>query len=230
MTEYVMTGATPDEVWPLVRDFHYTGRMPSVSLHYYAVRERGGLFGDYGERIWAAAVAGLPSNKWSEPVIQLTRLVRHPEYKEPMSALIGFMCRNLRRNGKFLAVSYADQQQEHHGGVYQAAGWNYNGQTKVNMAGLVVDGEVIHGRSCVRRWGTRSPNKLRSLLPGKTIEAHYDEGKHLYWKPLNVAGKTRAKRLGLKSLPYPKPDNAACPLDEPAPAGESVAQPHEAAP
>jgi hypothetical protein len=37
------------------------------------------------------------------------------------------------------------------------------------------------------------------------IESHFDEGKHLYWRAMNKAGRKAAMTLGLLSLPYPKP-------------------------
>ena len=67
------------------------------------------------------------------------------------------------------------------------------------------------------------------MFPLSRFEPHFDEGKHLYWKPLMVAGKTRAKRLGLRDEPYPKP-NAAGRMDAPVPTGVSEAQPLAAAP
>jgi hypothetical protein len=127
-------------------------------------------------------------------------------------------------------VSFADWTQHHHGGVYQAAGWMYDGLRDPATDGIFVDGKFFPDRTCNHKWGTRSPDKLRELMPGKVIEKHYDEGKHLYWKSLNVAGKTRAKRLGLKSLPYPKPNNATCPSDAPLPSGVSAEHPREVAP
>jgi hypothetical protein len=45
----------------------------------------------------------------------------------------------------------------------------------------------------------------QKISPTSTVEPHFDAGKYLYWRALSVAGKTSAKRLGLKSLPYPKP-------------------------
>ncbi len=45
----------------------------------------------------------------------------------------------------------------------------------------------------------------RKISMSSTIEPHFDDGKYLYWRALSVAGKQSAKRLGLKSLPYPKP-------------------------
>jgi hypothetical protein len=223
-----MTGATPDEVWPLVREYHYSRRMPSNIQHCYAMRGEGGLFGDNGD-VTAAAIFTIPGTRWSEEVIELARLIRRPDHVHPLSQLLAFACDRLRLNGWHLVVSFADWTQRHHGGIYQAAGWHYAGQRDRRMDGVVIDGKFIPGRSCNSRHGTRSPDKLRDLLPGRVIEPHYDEGKHLYWRALSVAGKTRAKRLGLGAVPYPKPF-AVCSSDAPVPTGVSREHPPETAP
>ncbi len=223
-----MTGAEPAEVWPLIRDFHYSRRMPANIQHCYAVRGAGGLFGDKGD-VLAAVVFTIPPTRWSEEVIELARLIRRPDYDQPLSKLISFACGWLRKQGWALAVSFAARTQNHHGGIYQAAGWNYDGCRDRAMDGVFIDGVFKPGRSCNSTWGTRSPDKLIELLPGKTIEPHYDEGKHLYWKPLRVAGNAKGRRLGLRATSYPKP-NATCPVDAPVPTGESAVQPREVAP
>ena len=223
-----LTGAEQYEVWPLVRDHHYSGRMPSNVQHTYAVRSSGGLFGDHGE-ILAAIVFSIPPTRWSEEVIELSRLVRLPDFDEPLTRLISFGCDWLRKQGWTFVVSFADWTHKHHGGVYQAAGWNYAGQRDKRMDGLLIDGAFKPGRSCNSAFGTRSPHKLRALFSEADIEPHYDEGKHIYWRALTVAGRSKAKRLGLKSLPYPKP-NAARPLDECLPKHVSDVQPVRAAP
>lgn len=221
------TGAESDEVWPLVRDFHYSRRLPANIQHCYCAREGGGLFGDFGP-IRAAIVFTIPPTRWKEEVIELARLVRDPTFREPLSRLIAFACTRLRLNGWALAVSFADATQGHHGGIYQAAGWNYDGQRERAMDGLMIDGEFKPGRSCNSTWGTRSPEKLRALLPRRIIAPHFDAGKHLYWKALTVGGRTKARRMGLKSLSYPKP--AASPSDECVPTHVSDVQPVVAAP
>ena len=223
-----MTGAAPEELWPLVREYHYSKRMPGNIQHCYAARCLGGLFGDTGVPV-AGAIFSLPPTRWSEEVIELSRLIRTPDYSTPLSKLISFCCLQLRLNGWHLVVSFADWTQRHHGGIYQAAGWNFAGLRERNMDGILLDGMFKPGRSCNSAWGTRSPEKLRKILPDRNIVPHYDEGKYLYWRALNVAGKTRAKRLGLHSLAYPKP-NAARPLDERPPRRVSKAQPLGAAP
>lgn len=225
----MMTGADASEVWPLIRRFHYSRRMPSSILHCYVHRTPGGLLGDTGE-VTAAAVFSNPPTRWSADVLELSRLVRSPDHAVPLSRLVSFACDWLKKQGHVLLVSFADWTQHHHGGIYQACGWNYAGQRERAMDGVVFDGVFKPGRSCNSTWGTRSPERLRAMFPAADIQPHYDDGKHLYWRALSVAGKTRAKRLGLQSMPYPKPNNAACPLDAPIPIGASAVQPREAAP
>jgi hypothetical protein len=223
-----LTGASPEECWPLVRDFHYSRRMPSNIQHCYALRGDGGLFGDYGE-VEAIAMFCIPPTRWSEDVLELARLVRRPTFNGQLSMLLGFATKRLRKNGHALLVSFADRTQRHFGGVYQAASWCYGGCREVRMDGLIIDGVFWPGRSCNSSFGTRSPDRLKERKPNADIEPHYDEGKHLYWKPLTVAGRTRAKRLGLKSLPYIK-EFAARLSDDPEPTGVSLEHTQGAAP
>lgn len=225
----VFSGADGAEIEPLVKKFHYSRRMPSNIQRCYSLRLAGGLFGHTGEVI-AGVIFSIPPTRWSEEVLELSRLVRRPDCVWPLTKLIAEACFWLKKSDHHLAVSFADWTQRHHGGVYQAAGWNYAGMRERAMDGVLIDGVFKPGRSCNSTWGTRSPEKLALMLPGRVILPHYDEGKHLYWRALTVAGKTRARRLDLQSLAYPKPDNAARPLDEPVPTGASQAQPLGAAP
>jgi hypothetical protein len=144
---FVMTGAEQGEVWPLIRQFHYSRRMPGNIQHIYVVRKPGGFFGDTGEPV-AAAVFSIPGTRWSEDVLELTRLVRHPDYNHPLTALLGYCAKRLRVARHNLLVSFADWTQRHHGGIYQAAGWNYEGKRDRAMDGITLDGVFIPGRSC----------------------------------------------------------------------------------
>lgn len=65
------------------------------------------------------------------------------------------------------------------------------------MDGLIVDGAFIGGRACNHKFGSQSPEKVRQMFPHKTIEPHYDEGKHCYWLALGKRGEAKAARLGL---------------------------------
>ena len=112
----------------------------------------------------------------------------------PLSGLISATVRLCRRRGHDLLVSFADSTHGHHGGIYQAASWNYAGKRDKTVDGCIINGVFIAGRSCNSRWGTRSPVKLAVKLRTRVIP-HYDEGKHLYWKPLNRKGREKARRL-----------------------------------
>lgn len=209
-----------DDACALVERFHYSRRVPSNVQFVGTLHEDGGLFGDSGVVV-AAAFFSIPPTRWSEPVLELSRLVRG-DSQAPLSSLISQSAAMLKARGERLVVSFADKTQGHFGGVYQACSWLYAGARDRRMDGVIVNGVFVPGRSANSRWGTQSPRKLAEM--GIEALPHYDEGKHLYYMPLGVAGKTRAKRLGLSPRPYPK--NANGPEDERgSPACEAGATP-----
>jgi hypothetical protein len=180
----------------LVMRYHYSKRVPGSVLMIGSLHEQGGLFGDQGPAA-AAAFFSSPPTRWTESVIELTRLVRRDDVKVPLSRLIAFCCKELKKRGFDLIVSFADRTQGHEGYVYRACSWNYAGCNERANDGVIMDGTFIPGRSCNARFGTRSPTKLQEMFPEREIVPHYDEGKHLYWKALNKSGKKKAERLGL---------------------------------
>lgn len=187
----------------LVHDHHYSARLPGSIQLIATWHDDGGLFGDSGE-----AVAGLsfssPPTRWSEPVLELTRLVRSDDCCRPLTGFIAEAVSWVRHKRMAdLLVSFADPTFGHHGGIYQAASWHYHGRRDAAVDGIVLNGKFIPGRTCNATWGTRSPEKLRGM--GIPAEAHWDAGKHLYWRPVTRRGIVKAKRLGLLALPYPKP-------------------------
>lgn len=205
MTIYYHLGQVADAT-RLVRDHHYSGKIPSVNVLCATAHLPGGLFGDMGEAV-AACVFNHPAARWREEVVELVRLVRTDAFDEPLSKLVSFalsQCRIL--NICDLLVSYADPTHGHHGGIYQACSWNYGGQREArNDDYISVNGEVVHNRTLHGRYGTTSIIELRKRFPSWQVEnaSNQAEGKHLYWKPLSKHGKKKAGRLGLKAHPYP---------------------------
>lgn len=206
--KYHFSAGNLKEAEALVMRYHYSQRTPGGTMLVVCLHEDGGLFGDTGEAI-AACFFGTPPTRWSEPVIELTRLVRKPDMKPPLVSLISFGIRILKKRRVGLVVSFADSTQGHHGGVYQAASWEYAGKRDRACDGLIVNGQFTPGRTCNANWGTRSPERLCGMHPEWDIKPHYDEGKHCYFKTPTKAGKAAVARLGLSSLPYPKPRNEA---------------------
>jgi len=219
-----------DAAKALVMKYHYSHRWPSVIEACGTLHQPGGLFGNLGEAV-AACVFGIPPTRWSEAVLELERLVRRDDVSVPLTGLISATCEDVRRRGTFdLLVSYADWTQGHHGGIYQAASWNYDGQRERAQDGLVVNGKFVPGRMCFNLWGTRSPNQLRHEHRRWDIQPHYDEGKHLYWRALSRHGMKKATRLGLRCSPYPKPAVQVSMVTRGASSAESRVQPPGTAP
>lgn len=199
MTDYTFI-ADPDPKLcdEMVRQHHYSHR-PSVVVLY-----RGGLSDDTG-RIVAVVTFTVPSTRWSQPVRELSRLVRLPDTRPPLTMLISKACQELkRRKLADLVVSFADSTQGHHGGVYQAASWAYHEMRKPQNDGFIINGEFTPRRVCYDRYGTSSRSHLAHFFGfmGMTFEEHWDTGKHLYWRSLTPNGDSQAKSLNLKSMPY----------------------------
>lgn len=194
-----------DAAATLVEEFHYSRRMAGNVQLVGTWHDDGGLFGDYGPAL-AAVVFSVPPTRWSEAVWELSRLVRRDDVNVSLSKLISQATSFIKRSAMTdLLVSFADFTQGHHGGIYQACSWNFDGRRNRSNDGCMINGTFVPGRSLNSKYGTRSPEKLRILLPGETIEPHFDEGKFLYWRALNRRGEKQALRIGLDKKPYPKP-------------------------
>ncbi len=195
-----------EEAERLIRAHHYSRRMAGNVQHVCTWHLSGGLFGDYGEAI-AACTFSIPPTRWSQPVLELSRLVKVPGADANLTAFLALACAMLRKKEQSLVVSFADMTQGHHGGIYQAASWHYSDYREPRVDGLMVNGQFVPGRSCNSRWGTRSPTRLAEKLgAAHDIAPHMDDGKFLYWKPLNAKGRRNASLLGLGKKAYPKPD------------------------
>ena len=225
-----MTGAEQAEVWPLVRDFHYSKKMPSAVTHCFTWRKAGGLFGDFGEPV-AAAIYGQPTNRnWPQDALELLRLVRRDDLDRPISEFLAWSLRWLRSNTNAqFCLSYADTAEGHHGGIYQATGWHFVGsRTEACPAFLLPDGTKKHSRQVGRELGSRSVSFVREVRPDwQPIEG---QPKNLYIRPLRKKLKPILRERGFSLLPYPKiaarpaDERASSPCEEGAtPSGRSIA-------
>ena len=192
---------------------HYLGA-PTIgrSIICFCFHLPGGLLGNRGP-IVAASTWGSPTGRWKEgPPLELTRMVVVPGYEVNCSTLMSMMVNHLKTIVKTyqnsLLISYADPEYGHHGGIYQASSWFYNGPTssKGRRFRRIDDHDIImHPRKAGHLYGSASLETLKRKT-GEEWEAIMLEPKHLYWKPLNSKGRAMAKKLGLVHKPYPKPD------------------------
>lgn len=202
-----------EDVNDLVEKCHYTHRkllkvfvLLTVSVH----ADGGYGFWGHGRKAKAGCFFCTPPTRWSEPVIELLRMVRVESYEgPPLSQLVSFGLMWLRKKKLGdLVVSFADPSFGHHGGIYQACSWNYGGVKAGGIDGYQIGRRFVPRRTCYHLYGTSSYSKLVDIFRYKFVEVvpHYDPGKHFYWKALTEPGTQKAARLGLEYLAYPKPE------------------------
>lgn len=189
----------------LLDEYHYKDVVPNTVQLAVTAHESGKFFEETG-RCVAAAWFSIPAARWKEDVFELSRLVRSPDCDLQLTRLISEALDKCETKGLDLIVSYADPEQGHHGGIYQAASWNYHGKRSSRLTGFLIDGEFTHARALNHEYGTTSVSKLRELIPDSTVEPKHAEGKYLYWKATTRDGERKAERLELQSNEYPKPD------------------------
>lgn len=185
----------------LILKEHYSHRMPSaVKLCY------GHITVGPPRVLHACAIFSIATGRWEEELWELTRLVRQPGYEEPLTKLISKALGHIRQHKLMdLLVSFADAEEDHHGGIYQASSWVYDGMRGDRLDGFNIDGEFVPARTCNALYGTSSVTELPKKLSDKIVEPHFDSGKHCYWKALSKQGMQKAVRMGLRSQAYPRP-------------------------
>ena len=99
-----------------------------------------------------------------------------------------------------LVVSYADQDQNHAGGIYKAANWIYTGSVYENGLMFIIHGKKTHTKSVHSKGVRANIDHVRKFLD-PNAEVFRAKGKHRYLMPLDPEMKNRILPL---AKPYPK--------------------------
>jgi len=188
-----------------VEHWHYSRSMPACKTVKIGVWESGRFVGavifSLGANQWIGRMFGLGPFECCE----LTR-VALDRHRTPVSRILRIALGMLRKQspGVQAVVSYADCDEDHHGGIYAAGGWTYLGKVQLNggTPRWRIHGKVMHGRTVGSRWGkgTQTLEWLRAHVD-PNVEKVFTKGKHKYILPLS--DKVRAKVLPM-AQPYPK--------------------------
>jgi len=138
---------------------------------------------------------------------ELTRIAL-TTHKAPVSRVVRLAIQFLKGNSPKLRliVSFADPSAGHHGGVYQAGNWIYNGQSASSVEYIGPDGKLWHARMVKKQgWTTVQGKKRKTLTPEQCTPVE-KPGKHRYLMPLD---KHMRKRVQSMSKPYPKREKQA---------------------
>jgi hypothetical protein len=159
---------------------------------------------------------GSPYGLTINECVELTRIALKTGHISAVSRIVrlALLFLNKSQPGIKLVVSYADQAQGHHGGVYQAGNWIYVGSMK-GVPSLLYKGKVWHAKAL----RTSFPKLSRSDPQVQKVPAG---DKHKYLMPLDE--ETRQRILPL-SKPYPKRAQQAISGDQP-PERQGSTDPH----
>ena len=72
---------------------------------------------------------GVAGKEYFKQVIELNRLCREDDFKQPLSKLVSYGLKDLKKYNLYV-VSFSDTAMNHHGYIYQACNFFYTGCTK----------------------------------------------------------------------------------------------------
>ena len=144
---------------------------------------------------------GSPYGLQQVQICELTRVALN-RHCAPVSRILSIAIKMLRRHcpGLRLIVSFADEGQGHHGGIYQAGGWLYAGASETHA--YRVHGKLVHPKTLHSRYGTggQSLPWLRSHVDANAQRV-MSACKHRYLMPLDADMRRAVAKL---VQPYPK--------------------------
>ena len=133
---------------------------------------------------------------------ELTR-VALKNHKSPVSKIMRHAITFLKKKcpGLKLIVSFADPNQGHHGGIYQAGNWLYTGKTAPCKQYFDKSGKQWHPRMIkVKGWTVVNGIKRKCLTPSQCTAINVP-GKHRYLYALTKKMHVKIQPL---AQPYPK--------------------------
>lgn len=176
-------------------NWHYSGCLPVGKLVKVGAWENGKFIGVVLFGRGANKSLGEPYGCDQTESCELVRIAL-TSHITPVSKIMSLALKWLKKtNEKIkLVVSFADTEVGHHGGIYQATNWIYDGLTNAADEYLY-NGKRWHGRAFRKSHGSHLNYMNKGLQIVKGAQ------KHRYLMPLDAEIKKRILPL---SKPYPK--------------------------
>lgn len=214
----------------MVVENHYSGKFVNNSYVHLGVVFRGKIKGvmQFGYAMNPASGSSVVEGTGSREYLELNRMwISDACPRNTESMALGHAIRYIRR--AYPAVrwvqSFADERCGGMGVVYQAAGFVFLGTHKCVF--LRANGEYFHHIALDPfRGGAKATARLRAAMARGEAEKITVR----QFRYIRFLAPRFARGLKYTPKPFPKPDNAARPLDAPVPTGASRAQPPGAAP
>jgi len=184
--------------------WHYSKCVPVGKLVKIGAWENGKFIGVVMFGRGATPNLGKPYGLKQEECVELVRIAL-TTHITPVSKIVKFALMFLKKNSPLLrlVVSFADQSQGHHGGIYQAGNWIYSGEgTPANF--YMIHGKLTHPRSIGAKGLVQNIVGARKL--DKNAIVVEVPGKYRYLMALDTDMKNQVTLL---SKPYPKREKQA---------------------
>lgn len=181
------------------RHWHYSRSVPASRLMVLGVWEDTEFKGVVTFSRGATARIGAPYKLTQVEICELTRVALR-EHVAPVSRIVAIALRMLRKAcpGLRLVISYAAGEQGHHGGIYQAGNWIYEGP--MDSYGFVIKGEFKHARIMSVRYGSGALAFLQKHVD-PDVRKVTGLVRHKYLMPMDDGMRAAVASL---SKPYPK--------------------------
>jgi len=176
-------------------NWHYSKTIPVGKLVKIGVWENNKFVGVVIFGRAANKSLGTPYNLLQTECCELVRIAL-TKHITPVSRIMSIaikLLKNIHKNLK-LIISFADGEQNHHGGIYQANNWVYVGKTN-SADEYLYKGKRWHGRAFRKSFGSH----LNYIDKG--LKIIHGSQKHRYLMPLN---DNIRKEIELLAKPYPK--------------------------
>lgn len=196
-----------------VENWHYSKRLPMPPLVMVGAWEREKYIGCILFARGATPNLGKPYGLDQTECAELVRVALR-QHEASVSRIMSIAIKFLKKNspGLRMIVSFADPEEGHHGGIYQAGGWTYTG-TSNSCKMYLHEGRWKHPREMLSgAFGQVSKSRsVAAQVPTKICP-----GKHRYLFPLDEAMR---KQVAPLSKPYPK-RSVQIGVDPSSPTGE----------
>ena len=178
-------------------NWHYSKTLPVGKLVKIGAWENAKFIGAVIFAWGANMSLGKPYGLAMTECVELVR-VALTKHATPVSKILSIALRFLKKQspGIKLVVSFADPQEGHHGGIYQATNWIYSGKCADSYE-YRLNGKRLNKRAYTgRQFGTGK----RATVPAEAIRVA-TIGKHRYLFALESGTQ---KKIVTLSRPYPK--------------------------
>ena len=188
--------ATHEAARYAVENWHYSETMPVSKSSKLGVWENGKFIGVIIYALGANPHLGEPYGLTQFECAELVR-VALTSHESPVLKILSIAQRYLKQQspGLRLLVSFADTEQGHHGGIYQASNWVYSGETKPKKD------FILNGKKLQRRAFTGKNFGAGKMPLPKGAKAVASAKKHRYLMPLDDEMRKKIEPL---RKPYPK--------------------------